>query len=80
MEEKKKIKLNIYNLSPLLRLFSIYTLIIISSEIILNLRNLLDEYEITMIIKGNGTQQILNNKQVQIYDSISNRNKNYIFG
>ena len=79
MIENIKIKTKIYNLSPLLTIFSIFIFIQMSLEKKFNLRYLVSEYEIYITIKGNGSQQILNNKTIQLYDSISNRKNNYHF-
>ena len=79
MSAKNKIKAKIYNLSPLLIIFTIFIFLQISFEKLSNLRNLISESEITITIKGNGTRQILNNKTIQIYDSLTQRNRNYRF-
>ena len=79
MPGKFNIKTKIYNISPLFTIFSIFIFIKVSSEKLFNLRNLLSEYEITITVKGNGTRQIINDKPIQIYDSISNRKNNYRF-
>ena len=79
MLEKLKIKTKIYNLSLLFAIFSIFIFVKVSSEKLFNLRNLLGVYEITITVKGKGTRQIINDKAIEIYDSISNRKKNYRF-